>query len=238
MKRRSVVLCGVLFLLFQGHRLMAQEKRGETKVLLYKDRLAAEWDTVKCVKNVLKINPLLFMRGEIPLYYERALSPRLSLELGVGITVRNYMGNAFSGDLPDDFSATTKIIPRLSGHAGFRWYLTDDIEPQGAYVQGEFAYLDHRKDIFMKDSTGHVSDNSLPDRKLYNDVRLYLGYQRLSATSNWLWDVYCGVGFRNRAVTRVDERLDLTERTWHYSTTEKHENVAALFLGVKIGYGF
>lgn len=238
MKHPAISILGALLFLLGGHSALAQEKGKDTKVVLYKERLAAQWDTVKCVKNVLKLNPLVFMRGEIPLYYERALSPHLSIELAVGVTARNYMGGAFSGDLPDDFSAGTKILPRLSGHTGFRWYLTDDIEPQGLYLHPEFVYLDHSKDIFQKDSTGHVTDLSLRDQRIYNDVRLYLGYQRLSATSNWLWDAYCGIGFRNRTVTHVNERLDLTDRRWYYSVEEDHKNVVALFLGVKVGYGF
>jgi hypothetical protein len=48
----------------------------KTKVVLYKDRLAAAFDTVDCVKNVVKINPLVFFRGEIPIYYERAITPQ------------------------------------------------------------------------------------------------------------------------------------------------------------------
>lgn len=239
MKRRFVALLPVLPFLLSGPAAVAQKaKAHEARVVLYKERRAAQWDTVMCVKNVLKINPTVFLRGEIPLYYERALSPRLSAEVAAGITMRNYLGGGFSGDLPDDFSAGTKILARPAAHLGFRWYLTDDLEPQGVYLHGEFVYLDHSKDIFMKDSTGHVTDLSLRDRRVYNDVRLYLGYQRLSSTNNWLFDAYCGIGLRNRAITAVKEHLDLGERLWSYAVEEKHDNVAALFLGVKVGYGF
>lgn len=231
-------LCLALALLAAGQDAAAQAKAKSNGVVLYKERLAAQWDTVKCVKNVLKFNPLLFLRGEVPVYYERALSPRLSAELAVGITVRNYIGSELGGDLPDDFSAGTRIIPKPSAHIGFRWYLTDDLEPQGPYVQGEFAYLDHSKDIFKKDSTGGVTDVSLRDQRVYNDLRLYAGYQRLSGTSNWLWDLYGGIGFRNRSLTRVHEMLDLADRHWSYSVTKEHGNVPVLFLGVKVGYGF
>ncbi|MBP8823707.1 MAG: hypothetical protein KBH07_08695 [Flavobacteriales bacterium] len=216
----------------------AQEQGRNTKVLLYKDRLAAEWDTVNCVKNVFKVNPLLFLRGEVPLYYERALSHRVGVEAAVGLTTRNFMGGDFSGDVPDDFSAGTRIIAKPSAQLGFRWYLTDDLEPQGVYVQCGVAYLDHSKDIFRKDSTGHLTDAALRDQRIYNDVRLHAGYQRLSATSNWLLDVYGGLGFRNRAITQVHERLELSDRSWHYSVEERHDRVLALFLGVKVGYGF
>lgn len=235
---RPALLLFALGLLLTGGQAAAQANGKSTKVLLYKDRLAAQWDTVNCVKHVLKLNPLLILRGEIPLYYERALSHRLSAELGAGVTTRNYLGGGLWGDSPDDFSAGTRILPRLAAHAGFRWYFADDIEPQGPYVQGEFAYADHAKDIALKDSTGHLTEATLRDRSLHNDLRLYFGYQRLSSTSNWLFDAYCGLGFRNRAITRVQERLDLAERQWHYAVVKEHDSVLAPFLGVKVGYGF
>lgn len=238
MVRRLPSLLLLLSLAFYGGDAMAQVKKKSTKVLLYKDRLAAEWDTVNCVKNVFKVNPLLFLRGEMPLYYERALSHRLSAEVAVGVTLRNYLGGGFTGDKPDEFSAGTKILAKPSFHVGFRWYLTDDIEPQGIYVQGEFAYLDHSKEISKKDSSGHFTDVKLRDQRLYNDVRLYFGYQRIASTNNWLFDAYCGLGYRNRSLNSVEERLDLVDRRWYYSVEEIHDNVLAVFLGVKIGYGF
>jgi hypothetical protein len=218
--------------------LQAQPGKGRPGVVLYKDRLAAQWDTVKCVKNVIKINPLLFLRGEIPVYYERALSPRLSVELALGITYRNYLNFPVAGDDADDFSRGTEIVPKPSYHAGFRYYLVDDIEPQGTYLQMEFAHLDYSKDITMKDSTGKFTPNTLRDERIYNDVRLFFGYQRLGATSNLLIDVYGGVAFRSRDRTIVTETVDLTNDDWIYMVEQKRDNVPALFAGVKIGYGF
>ena len=238
MAHRSAPLWIALLAMLVCGQAVAQGKGKSTKVLLYKDRLTAQWDTVNCVKNVFKFNPLLFLRGELPLYYERALSRQISAELAVGITFRNYLGGDLTGDVADDFSAGTDILVKPSFRAGFRYYLTNDLEPQGMYLQGEFAYLDHSKDISVKDSTGHFTDMRLRDQRLYNDIRLYLGYQRLSSINNWLFDAYCGLGFRNRSLTQVEERLNLTERTWDYSVKETHDNVLAPFLGVKVGYGF
>ncbi len=237
MVRRTLPLI-IALLLLAGKKATAQEHRPTTKVLLYKDRIAAEWDTVNCVKNVLKLNPLLFLRGEAPLYYERALSSKISAEVAVGVTFRNYLGGDLMGDVADDFSVGTRILARPSFHMGFRYYLTDDIEPQGAYLQGGFAYLDHSKDITLRDSSGQFTDLKLRDQRVYNDVRLYFGYQRLSSTNNWVLDAYGGVGYRNRSLRKVEEHLDLPERTYSYTVEESHGNMLALFLGVKIGYGF
>ena len=220
--------------------LQSLAQPGKTKVVLYKDRLAAAFDTVDCVKNVVKINPLVFFRGEVPIYYERAITPKLSLEAGIGITLRNYLALSFTGDDADDFGAGTEIVPRLSFNAGFRYYFTDDLEPQGAYGQISFAHLNFTKDIRTKGPTGEFTDVKLRDDRTYNDVRFLIGYQMLSSNSNWMFDVYGGPAFRDRFNVKVQERLDLTgERpSWAYTIEESKDQTVAFFLGVKIGMGF
>ncbi|MBK7944898.1 MAG: hypothetical protein IPJ85_06120 [Flavobacteriales bacterium] len=98
---------------------------GKARVVLYRERLAQQFDTVDCVKNAFKINPLLFFRGEIPLMYERAPYATAEHALGVGVTLRNYMAMSFTGDHPDadDFGSGTEIIPKPSFHIGARFYL-------------------------------------------------------------------------------------------------------------------
>lgn len=236
MRPRRTILAFAAVLL--GCAVVSAQSGRKTGVVLYKDRLSQQWDTVKCVRNVLKINPLLFLRGEVPLYYERALSPRLSAELAVGITYRNYLSLSFAGDDADDFGAGTDILAKPSFHIGARYYLVDDIEPQGTYLQAEFAYLDYAKHIAKKDSTGQFNGEQLLDERIYNDIRLYFGYQRLSATNNWLFDIYCGAGFRARDRAMVHEQLNVAESRWDYDIEESRDNVVAFFLGVKVGYGF
>lgn len=211
---------------------------GKTKVVLYKDRLAAAFDTVDCVKNVVKINPLLFFRGEIPIYFERAINPKVSIEAGIGVTLRNYLALSFTGDDADDFGAGTEIVPRLSFQAGFRYYFTDDLEPQGSYAQLSFAHLNYTKDIRTKGPTGEFTDVILRDDRTYNDVRLLFGYQMLSGNSNWMFDVYGGPAFRDRFNVKVQERVDLTNKEFTYTVEETKDQTVAFFLGVKIGMGF
>ncbi len=218
----------------------AQPDKPKTKVVLQRDRIAAQWDTVNCVKNVLKANPLLFFRGEVPLYYERALSSRLSAEVGLGITYRNYINLTFAGDHPDadDFGAGTKIKSYPSIRVGFRYYLTPDLEPQGSYLHLEFAYLHYGKEITEKDSLGQLSERTNLDERIYNDFRLYYGHQVLSGSSNWLYDFYAGVGLRSRAMTIVQETFNPTTDQWTYEVDQVNDVVPAFFLGVKVGLGW
>ncbi len=220
--------------------LMAVAQEGKPKVVLYRERLAQQFDTVDVVKNVVQINPLLFFRGEIPLLYERALTPRLSMRVGTGVTLRNYMAMSITGDHPDadDFGAGTEIIPKPTFHFGARFYLQDDLEPQGLYLEPLFSHLVYTKDIRELNTNGSFSDRRYRDERTFNDLRVMVGYQNLSYSSNWLLDFYGGLGFRNRNMVVVNERLDLVTDQYSYTIEEITDNVPAFFLGVRIGLGF
>lgn len=231
-------ISSVVVALLATAALAAQEAK--PKVVLYRERLAQQFDTVDVVKNVVQINPLLFFRGEIPLMYERALTPRLSMRVGAGVTLRNYMAMSITGDHPDadDFGAGTEIIPKPSFHFGARFYLQDDLEPQGLYVEPLFSHLVYTKDIRELNTNGSFSDKRYRDERTFNDLRLLVGYQNLSYSSNWLLDFYGGLGFRNRNMVIVNERLDLTTDQYSYTIEEITDNVPSVFLGVRIGVGF
>lgn len=216
----------------------AQPDKQHTKVLLARDRMAAQWDTVDVVKNVVKLNPLLFFRGEVPVYYERVLSYRLSAELGLGFTWRNYISLPINGDDADAFSAGTRIVAKPSFHLGFRYYLQDDLEPQGTYAQVDFAYLNYTKFMDTKDSSGYFTGNELKDERIFNDLRLLVGYQKLSGTSNWLFDFYGGLGLRARSLIKVNENYNTVTDRFTYAVEDVKDLVPAVFLGVKVGVGW
>lgn len=214
----------------------AQPERA--KVVLYKDRLAAQFDTVDCVKNLVKINPLLFFRGEIPIYFEHAITPMLSIEVGLGVTLRDYMAITFTGDDADDYGAGTEIVPNLSYHIGARFYFMADLEPVGWYLHPEFVHLEYAKDIRAIGPDGGFTDETFRDERTFNDLRLLFGYQTLGSSTNWVVDMYGGVGLRSKNEVIVNETLDLNTDTYTYKVTENTENVPAFFLGIKLGIGF
>ncbi|MEX1132786.1 MAG: hypothetical protein WEC15_06145 [Flavobacteriales bacterium] len=234
--RQLLPLLILSFCMAQGY--VAQAQPPKTKVLLYKDRMAAEFDTVKVMKNVIKANPLLFFRGELPLYYERALAPNVSIEVGVGVTLRNYLALSLVGDDADDFGAGTEIIPSMSVRAGIRFYMEHDLEPQGWYIQPEFGQITYTKDIRISDPAGGFSEERLRDRRTFNDIRVLGGYQMLSYSSNWVFDVYGGFAFRVRDQLVVTETLDPSTRIFTYTQEQRNDRVPAFFLGLKVGMGF
>ena len=156
----------------------------------------------------------------------------------MGITFRNSIDLPGSGDDVDDYSAGTIIRNRPSYHFGLRYYLLDDPEPQGLYAQLGFAHLTFAKDVALRDSTGAPGKATWADERVYTDVRAYFGYQHLGMHSNWLFDVYAGIGLRTRDRDMVQEHLDVGANTWSYTRVQDRDVVPAFFLGVKVGYGF
>ena len=171
------------------------------------------------------------------MYYERALTHDVSIELGVGVTLRDYLALGFTEDA-DDFGAGTVIVPNLCVHVGTRYYFTEDLEPQGAYLHLSFDHLVYTKDIREKAPDGGFTDITYRDERTYNDIRVLLGYQMLSGSSNWLFDMYGGLGFRDRNMIKVDETIDLTNQTYTYEVKEEDDQVPAFFIGIKVGIGF
>lgn len=235
--QRPITLLLFVLLLGMGAAQQAHAQP-KTKVVLYKDRLNAAFDTVDCVKNVIKLNAFSFFRGEFPVYYERAITHDVSIEIGAGITFRNYISLPWDGDDVDEYSAGTEIKIGPSVHAGFRYYFLDDLEPQGVYLHLDFTHLDYIKDIREKDAEGNLTDVRHRDQRTFNDLRLLAGYQLLGATSNWLFDFYGGIGLRDRNMQVVNETLNLVDDQWSYETEIIDDVVPALYMGVKVGVGF
>ena len=77
-------------------------------------------------QNIIKIAPLSFLSGYIPLYFEREITPFFSLQAGAGITTRNYLKEwANNFDLSDNETAkNTWNTPGNEGNENY--YASND----------------------------------------------------------------------------------------------------------------
>lgn len=236
LQRISSVLLVLLAILCFSTQATAQKKNKRTKVVVENETKPFRFDTVRAVKNAFKMNPLIFLTGEIPLYYERALSPQISVEAAIGITLRNYISLSFNEDT-DDFGGGIEILTKPSFHFAFRYYFDDNVELAGLYLSPEFSYRNYSKYVTEKDDDGGFTDQKLLDERIYNDIKLVLGYQVLSHSSNWVVDMYTGLGARVRSLSIVKEQNTLGNG-FNYEVEEKSDIVPAFYLGFKLGYGF
>jgi hypothetical protein len=68
-------------------------------------------------KNILKIAPLSFISGYIPLYFEREITPFFSLQAGIGITTKNYL-KQWANNLDFSKNITTQNTWNTPGNEG------------------------------------------------------------------------------------------------------------------------
>ncbi|GAB4092767.1 DUF3575 domain-containing protein [Flaviaesturariibacter terrae] len=61
--------------------------------------------------NIVKIAPLGFISGQFPLLYERRISGMLTVQVGGGLTHRNYIRNTFINVLHDEDAPLIKQYP-------------------------------------------------------------------------------------------------------------------------------
>jgi hypothetical protein len=212
--------------------------RRKAQVLLYRDQLVHQWDTVDCVKDAIKFDPLLLFRGEVALFYERSLSPRLGAQLGLGVTWRDHFRQSFFPDDADDLGSGATVRVQPSFHLAARYYFPGGLEPEGWYASAEFAQLRYVKGIAEKDTLGHPTQATNEDVRRYLDVRFLGGQQRLSNSGNWLFDWFGGVGLRNRDNHIVIETIDPVSGARAYAIKQQDDLVPTLHVGLRVGLGF
>jgi len=232
----NIRILAALMLCFSILTLSATAQKSRTRVLVQNDKQQVRFDTVQCVKNAFKLNPLIFLTGEIPVYYERALSPQISFEIALGYTFRNYMSLLY-GNEADDFGGGVEILPNPSFHFAVRYYFEPNLELEGLYLSPEFSYRKYSKNIAVKDADGRFTDENNLDERKFNDIKVLIGYQSLSHSSNWLLDFYTGLGVRVRDMQIVEETNHLGNG-WSYNIEQVNDIVPAFYIGIKFGLGF
>jgi hypothetical protein len=59
--------------------------------------------------NIIKISPLAFLNGYIPVYYERRIADFFTIQAGVGVTTRNYIRGLLYNALDQDNASNQNI---------------------------------------------------------------------------------------------------------------------------------
>jgi hypothetical protein len=128
-------------------------------------------------KNAIKINPASLFLGNISMSYERVLSEKVSVQLQAGYWVGGTIENTkWSG-----YSFTPEV----------RYYFTDHLRPEGAYLAGFGRFQKIETDIKNENS----SQISL--QRIGGGVAV--GYQFVLG-SRVTWDTFIGPQYLNNTI--------------------------------------
>lgn len=234
MKNIIIIKLLVISCLFISNKLSAQENS------VVKMELAEESNkTHGRTSQAIKINPLLFFRGDIPVYYERNIFDNISVEAGVGITLADYLSNLSINsdifwDLDDDVE--TEVKTGYSFRVGLKYYATDySFQPEGIYFGMSFRQQTYNSELL---NVGDILANNESLRRINNDIILTLGYVHVFEENAFI-EPYAGFGFRNRKFDNVSGIVNgFTGNMIFYTIENKSDMIPLLSLGFKVGINF
>jgi len=202
----------------------------------------AQLDTIHHTdKNCIKWNWSVLTRGEFLLDYERYLGGNFTMELGAGITYEDFLFEATYNSTSADFSTNFNYgSPSLGlgGEAGLRYYLTGYDNMEGLFIEATVSYRPYSfPNAIFKPNTGTI----IPGYD-FLDEQFKFGYSNSSFFSNFVTEVYVGVGIRNATIGNYAEEevsgSTIFNMTTLYVPETTHVTYIQFLLGFKLGVPF
>ena len=184
-------------------------------------------------KNLIKFGMLEPFSGSFSLYYERVLTDKFSAEIGLGLTIKDYLSIAFNdiGNLFSETSDEARLGPSFA--LGLRYY--PSYIPEDFYVAAEFRYKRYLNDRSYNDGVG---DLIMTETNSSAIGRITFGYQ-FKVLENVFWDFYGGFGIGKVKQSTLDIENVYDPATGEYYnvySTEKYEGLKPkLHIGIKLG---
>jgi hypothetical protein len=246
--KKSIVYLALVFTFFAeiayAQRVLKVDSTNTTKMNVFDSHQYFDENPAGSFKNVIKINPLLIMFGEIPIYYERKITKKLSAEIALGVTLRNYfldfnLEDDYSGDV---YKENQKTNTSFSYRAALRLYPSSSEEAViGYYFSPEFLYRKYVISYPYLDMNQNPTDIYYDGYTVQSDFKLVFGYQDY-IDNNIIFDYYIGVGMRQQARKHLstEEFYDSNSGSYQYYSEIKSasKSVPTISMGLKVGFGF
>lgn len=216
--------------------------------------------------NIIKISPLSFLSGFVPVYYERELNSFLSIQVGAGITTRNYVKGWFNnvGD-EDNFNQgeTQWAAPGNEGNSnqldpynytnrkpviGFCFSVQPRIYFESEGMDGSFIgisydyyhYANNQKLIVPGPGNGNgspmFSSSTFKEYEKFSDISAYFGTQTLY--DRIALEYSLGVGLRNIKAQQYAYTTDFATGDYIDGIMNTKKTKLAFNLAIKVGYHF
>ena len=188
----------------------------------------------------LKINPLVILSGDMPVYLEHELKKNLSGEISVGSTYDNVLSDMLESATQPDLSITKEGLNSYSFSAALRHYPSDKGNAlQGYYFSPEVRFRDYRS---LVTKVGGEETNLKQARQIL-DGKLVVGYLSQSG-ERIFFDFYGGIGMRYKFYKDRIENYSVIydpatgKTTTHLQRNDQLRRGLLLSLGFKLGFAF
>lgn len=229
--RYSVAL---VLLLFGFSLSFGQNDSSKTStVTVIYSKVGVKKERESSIYNLIKINPLLILNGDIPIYYERRIADQFSVEGAVGFTYTDYLYSGFVLADAYGYEEERQYKPGYSLMASAKFYPSNYSKALDEFYFGvEIRHRRYNSEVEDCENitiSGWVSEHrSLTDFKFTGGYISYLSDRVIA-------DIYAGIGMRKR-----DYHFAYCDGTASTSMTHVRKNdiVPVISAGVKLGFAF
>ncbi|MBX3101679.1 MAG: hypothetical protein KF690_04160 [Bacteroidetes bacterium] len=224
----------------------------ETRIRVFEYGDHVKSSSLSTYSTAFKLNPYGLLNGEIPVFAERRITPKISLEASLGITMKDYISrmyqlmwdeeyeNPFDNELSEFRTQKTGYTYSLA----FRYFPSADYDAiEGLFFGIMWKHRAHFSEIDPASMNGRYPEvtSVAKEKRVVRDLALIFGQQIFwdaNISSEWM----IGLGYRNTA----NKYLNLIEQ--HDPQTDTYERKAvmqekpftgpSLILAWKLGFGF
>jgi hypothetical protein len=182
-------------------------------------------------KNMIKLDLVQSILGNVILSYERVLTERFGVEVGVGLSRPNIDLVKIIEDLDDHTQYGSSVFGPYFG-ADIKYYTDSYDSPEGIYVALGGAYSKFGREPIKSNGVVWTSGSTQKDVTRLDLIRVKFG-----STNIWdrfVSDWYVGLGLRQ---TQETNYLYKANGTYDVSTPDKKNNIF-FTVGYKLGIYF
>lgn len=209
----------------------------DTKDKAYAADVPEKSKTARNLHTSIKLNPLLIVNGDMPIYVEHKFAEKLTAEVSLGMTYANQMNDYFDEQYYPQYM-TKQNETGYSYSAALRYYPSNSYETmEGYYFAPEF-----RNRVYKATATEYMTRQiNEKQTKNISEVRILFGYTNYFEDHLFI-DFYTGVGYRTKAYhNMLGEGSNIyTGQSFDANYTLYNDTKISpmLALGFKIGFSF
>lgn len=191
-------------------------------------------------KNLFKLNPLLIINGDLPVYYERRVTHNWAIEGSFGVTLKDYLYDFFYFD-PNGISDVS-MVPDRKYKMGYSISAAPRFYPSGTFEETDIFYFapevrfrKYRSQALKSESSNSSFNEDFVDeyRQLI-DLKLTFGYITY-LDDNIFLEWYGGIGIRMK---KQRQAVVLEDAYPPQTIVETVDDIRPIISsGFKIGFG-
>lgn len=187
----------------------------------------------------IKVNPLLVISGDMPIYVEREIGKKTSVEISGGVTYDNIFSDLLE-ESKYEMNTTKEGKHGVSASAALRYYPAEGGDKLERYYFAPEVRFRHYTSTLVKCDDFQLN---VPQSRNIADFKLVMGYLNYIG-DNVFVDFYSGIGMRNKQYNNKLEGYttvydpETAQTVIKTDLRDATKNTIIFSLGFKLGFNF